>query len=96
MSRLEDIKKINQLEVVDHDIDSDHTVIYLNVLNTAENRKFLEDLGATEEDFYTMQGGEDETVEEIDIAYFAFEKLGAEFWSAKKGFYVDWETGLNN
>ena len=82
------LDKLNKMEVLDYDIDSDKTVIYIHIQDSEENRKALFELGATEEDMKTMLCGMEDTGC-LDITEFAFFKLGAEFWSIKNGFSVD-------
>ena len=85
MSNEEKLAILNKLEVVDTDFDSDNTVIYIDVLNNEENMKVLRKLGATDEDLKIMCGDKLDN-EEIDISYFAFTKLDADFYNRVTGF----------
>lgn len=82
---MDSLEKLNQLKVVDFDVDSDRTMIYIHVEDTASNREVLEELGATDDDFEVMLTGlEDDNL--LDITEFGFYKLKAGFWSRNTGF----------
>ena len=79
------LERLNTLKVVDYDVDSDRTMIYIHVEDTAENRQVLEELGATDDDFEVMLAGlEGDNL--LDICLFGFDKLKAGFWSTHTGF----------
>lgn len=82
---MDNLEKLNQLKVVDYDVDSDRTMIYIHVEDTASNREVLEDLGATDYDFEVMLAGL-EVDDLLDITEFGFNKLKAGFWSRNTGF----------
>lgn len=82
---MDKLEKLNQLEVVDFDVDSDRTMIYIHVEETEENIQVLKELGATEKDFEVMKASlEDEKL--LDICLFGFDNLKAGFWSRHTGF----------
>ena len=85
---VEKLDLINSMIVSEGDSDTDGSMIYVLVDDTEENVKVLEELGATEEDFKTMRVNEnDEEYKNLDICSFAFNKLAADRWSKKEGFY---------
>lgn len=57
---------------------------YVHIEDSKENRKTLKEAGATDEEI------EDMVIEGcdgiLDITYFPFSKLGAEYWSPTNGF----------
>ena len=82
---MDKLKRLNELEVIDYDVDSDRTIIYIHIEDTASNRDVLKELGATDDDFKTMlEGLEDDN--SLDITEFGFYKLKAGFWSVHTGF----------
>lgn len=83
MSNQEKLNILNQLEVKDWDCDS-NSLIYVVIENSEHNREVLRSIGATDEDFENM--GEDD---ELDIALFAFEKCGADYYKHGEGFGID-------
>ena len=85
MDKVKALEVLNKLEVVDYDIDSDRTIIYIHVWDDEDTRKTLKELGATEEDFEIMTS-EMEGSDCLDITEFAFYKLDADWWSFSKGF----------
>lgn len=83
MSNQEKLDILNQLEVADWDCDGDD-LVYVIVENTEHNREVLKSIGATDEDFKQM--GEDD---DLNIALFAFEKCGANYFRFSEGFGID-------
>lgn len=78
---MNNLEKLNQISVVDFSI-SGGELEYVLIEDTEENRSMLREMGMSEEDEdYMVDDGET-----IDIAYFAFNKLGATYWSSARGF----------
>ena len=75
------LEKLNQIPVIDFSI-SGGELEYVLIEDTEENRSILRDMGMSEEDeYYMINDGET-----IDIACFAFDTLGAKYWSSTRGF----------
>lgn len=89
---MDKLKKINELEVVDWDCESGE-VIYVHVEDTEKNRKLLSSLGATEDDFKNMEEGLKEDGL-LDISWFAFFKLNADWFMPEVGFGKEHENNF--
>lgn len=77
----EKLQVINSMPIEDYSVLSDE-VEYVITKETEEKVKALREIGMTDDDYKEM------TQEEgyLELSYFAFEVLGAELWSRKKGF----------
>lgn len=58
-------------------------VEYVFTKNGAEKEKALRKMGMTDEDLESMLNDE-----YLDLSYFAFQKLGADWWSKQNGFVM--------
>lgn len=82
MSAYESLNEINKLKVVDWD-SNDNEIVYVSVEDTDANRDALMKLGASKNELDDMT--EDGM---IDIAAFAFEKCGADWYQHGVGFGI--------
>jgi hypothetical protein len=79
------LKRLNEIPIIESSC-SCGDLDYVLIENTKENRTILKELGMHEEDEAYMIDDEEGPIE---ISFFAFEKLGAEWWNSKTRFGLE-------
>lgn len=83
---MDKLEKLNLIPIEDFSASCGE-LEYIHIEDTEENRTILKGLGSTEEDLKEMAS---EGI--LDIMNFAWEKLGAEYWSQTDGFTYEKAT----
>lgn len=81
MTKQEKINVINSMQVADYSCSIGECE-YVVTKETDEKVKVLREMGMTDEHYEQMT----EEKDYLDISYFAFNVLGATWWSKKEGF----------
>ncbi|OAK72666.1 hypothetical protein [Lederbergia galactosidilytica] len=83
MSVIDKLKVINSMPVVDYSVASGE-VEYVVTKETDKKVETLREMRMTDDDYKQMTDDEGY----LDLSYFAFNVLGAEYWNKKTGFSI--------